>query len=62
MPAMIEEETWMTKDEAAAHFKVSTQKIKVTVREHGLEQKQDELDKRKYLVRLTDLQKVYGRE
>jgi hypothetical protein len=59
---MIEQEEWTTVPEAAKHFGVSAQKIKRTIREHDLEERKDEMDKRRVVVKLADLQRLYGRQ
>jgi DeoR/GlpR family transcriptional regulator of sugar metabolism len=62
MQTMTEEKVWLSLQEAATHFGVSTQKIRSDIKRKNLETKTDELDRRKTLVRLSDLQTMYGRK
>jgi hypothetical protein len=62
MVMVIEEEKWVAIYEAAAHFKTSHQKIRATIKKYDLEEKRDEMDRRKIIVRLSDLQRIFGRK
>ena len=60
--SIVLEREWLTLAEAASHFGISVWKISQAVRQHSLETKDDPMDRRRLMVQLADLQKVFERK